>query len=332
MYNDVTRTLTDLGNGLFAYIQGDGSWGWSNSGLIVADGKSLLVDTLFTGALTRDMLDVYRKAAPEAAEIDVLVNTHANGDHTFGNSLVEGARIIASKACAEEMEERTAPEFLAMMENWRDHGNAGRFMHETMGVRFDFSDIRHTPPTERFSGRKSLTLGDRTIHLHEFGPAHTKGDIVVHLPDARTVFTGDLLFSGSHPILWAGPISNWIDACEAILSWDAETVVPGHGPISGPKELREMRDYLVMIRDGCAARYEAGLAWDEAAYDLARETSDDWLDRERIVANVATVYRELSGGAVDPPKDEIFRQMLRFRAGAVCPHDTACGCATRKGT
>lgn len=331
MQTDVTRTLTDLGNGLFAYVQGDGSWGWSNSGLIVADGRSLLVDTLFTGSLTRDMLDTYRRAVPEAAEIDILVNTHANGDHTFGNSIIEGARIVASKACADEMEERTAPQFSAMMANWRDHGNTGRFLHETMGVTFDFSDIRHTPPTETFSGQTELTLGDRRIQLHEFGPAHTKGDLVVHLPDARTVFTGDLLFAGSHPILWVGPINNWINACETILSWDVETVVPGHGAISGPGALREMRDYLVMIRDGTAARFKAGLTWEDAAFDLAHATSDDWLDCERIVANVATVYRELSGGAVNPAREEVFTHMLRFRNGAVCPHDTTCGCAAKRG-
>jgi len=331
MQTDVTRTLTEVDNGVYAYVQGDGSWGWSNSGLIVADDRTLLVDTLFTGALTRDMLDTYRKAVPAAARIDILVNTHANGDHTFGNHLVEGARIIASKACADEMEERPAPEFVAMMNGWRDLGAKGRFMHETMGVRFDFSDIRHTPPTEQFTGETELTLGDRRIRLHEFGPAHTKGDIVVHLPDARTVFTGDLLFAGSHPILWAGPIDNWINACDTMLTWDIETVVPGHGPISGPGALRDMRDYLVMIRDGTAARYNAGLSWDEAAFDLAQATSDDWLDKERIVANVATVYRGLSGGRIAPSQEEIFTHMLRFRAGAVCPHDAACGCVAKKG-
>jgi cyclase len=130
--------------------------------------------------------------------------------------------------------------------------------------------------------------------LQEFGPAHTKGDIVIHLPDAKTVFTGDLLFAGSHPILWAGPIENWITACDTMLSWGVETVVPGHGPISGPEALRDMRDYLKSILDGSKARYEAGLGWEEAAFDLAREMTDTWIERERIIANVANVYRDLS--------------------------------------
>jgi cyclase len=41
-------------------------------------------------------------------------------------------------------------------------------------------------------------------------PAHTRGDVIVHVPEARTVFTGDILFVGGTPIVWAGPLSNWI--------------------------------------------------------------------------------------------------------------------------
>ncbi|MBF9030972.1 MBL fold metallo-hydrolase [Rhodobacterales bacterium HKCCE3408] len=327
----VKRELHDLGDGLFAWVQGDGSWGWSNSGLITDGDQSLLVDTLFTGALTQDMLDAYRRATPAAQRIGTLVNTHANGDHTFGNHLVGDTRIIASQACADEMEERPAPVFQAMMAGWRDMGETGRFLQETMGSIFDFSDIGHRPPTETFSGRRTLQVGDRRIELTEFGPAHTRGDIVVHVPDARVVFTGDLLFSGSHPLMWSGPIGNWIAACEAIESWDVDVVVPGHGPVSTKREVAEMREYLVAVRDGATARHAAGLPWDEAAFDLGRSMSDDWLDRDRIIANVATVYRELTNGVVDPSREDIFRHMLRYREGAVCPHepDAACACAQR---
>src|SRR5712671_1546659 len=97
-----TKGLHDLGNGCYAYLQPDGSWGWSNAGFVTDGGEALLVDTLFDLRLTREMLAAIRKAEP-AATIGTLVNTHSNGDHTFGNQLVAGAEIIASKACAEEM-------------------------------------------------------------------------------------------------------------------------------------------------------------------------------------------------------------------------------------
>ncbi len=326
MYENTERILKELGNGLYAWVQGDGSWGWSNGGLITDGDQSLMVDTLFTGRLTEDMLKAYRAATTAANSIDVLVNTHANGDHTFGNHLVGGARIVGSTACREEMEERPAPAFLDIMQRWQEHGDIGAFMHATMGVRFDFSDIQHVPPTELFDGRKTMTLGDRTIELVELGPAHTRGDIVVYVPDAKTVFTGDIVFSGGHPIIWAGPIGNWIQACELILSWDVETVVPGHGPIRDLSVVRELHQYFSYIRDAATARYEAGMTWDEAAWDIGLEAFDSWLDRERVVANVANVYQELSKGAVAPDRPEILRQMLRYRKGAACPHDGGCSC------
>ena len=96
-----TKGLHDLGTGCFAYLQPDGSWGFSNAGLIVDGDQTLLVDTLFDLKLTGEMLAAMRSAVPAARSIGRLVNTHANGDHTFGNQLVTGAEIIASRACAE---------------------------------------------------------------------------------------------------------------------------------------------------------------------------------------------------------------------------------------
>ncbi|MDG2050840.1 MAG: MBL fold metallo-hydrolase, partial [Myxococcota bacterium] len=84
------KGLSDLGFGNWAYLQPDGSWGYSNAGLITDSGESLLVDTLFDLPLTRSMLDTMADATPAARCVDVLVNTHANGDHCYGNQLVKG--------------------------------------------------------------------------------------------------------------------------------------------------------------------------------------------------------------------------------------------------
>lgn len=327
MYEDTKRELQELGNGLYAWVQGDGSWGWSNSGLITGDDdRVLMVDTLFTGRLTADMLEAYRRAVPAAETIDVLVNTHSNGDHTYGNHLVKGARIIGSTACLEEMEERPASVVQEVVAHPEKFGAYGQFFTETMGSRFDFSDIGHLPPDETFDGTRTLEIGGRRIELTELGPAHTRGDIVIHVPDARTVYTGDLVFHGGHPIIWAGPIGNWIAACDHILGLDVDIVVPGHGAVCGKPEVQALRDYLTHVETETTKAYQAGLAWEEAAYEVGYDAFDSWLDRERIVANVANVYRTLSGGEVDPTKDEIMAQMLRYRHGAECPHDGPCGC------
>lgn len=327
MYSDTKRDLQNLGDGLWAWVQGDGSWGWSNSGLITGeDGQSLVVDTLFTGKLTEDMLEAYRRADPAAAQIDILVNTHSNGDHTFGNHLVGDARIIASEAAREEMEERPATFFKAAAADPAAYGVFGEFLHNYMGRTFDFSDIEHTPPTEVFKGSKTLSVGGRKVELTELGPAHTRGDIIVYLPDSKVCYTGDLVFHGGHPIMWAGPVGNWIAACDHILGLDADIIVPGHGAITDKSAVQGLRDYFSHIRAETRKCYEAGLGWEEAAFEVGYANFDSWLDRERVVANVATIYRELSGGKVNPAQEDVLRHMLRYSAGAKCPHDDACGC------
>lgn len=58
------------------------------------------------------------------------------------------------------------------------------------------------------------------------------------------LFTGDLLFIGGTPIIWAGPLQNWVAACDTMLSLDVEQVVPGHGPVVGKEGIAQVRDYL----------------------------------------------------------------------------------------
>ena len=137
-----TKGLHDLGNGAWAYLQPDGSWGWSNAGLIVDREESLLVDTLFDFKTTAEMLTAMRAAVPKAEAIDTLVNTHSNGDHTFGNKLAGAGEIVSSKACADEMANR-GPEHLAeLMRNAGSLGEGGKFLYEAMGpAKFDFGEI-----------------------------------------------------------------------------------------------------------------------------------------------------------------------------------------------
>lgn len=151
-----TKGLHDLGGGTWAWLQPDGSWGWSNAGLVVDGDSSLLVDTLFDLPLTREMLAAMCDAAPAAGRIDTLVNTHANGDHCFGNELVAGAEIIASRACAEEMGE-TPPAALAQLVKTigAEDTALGRWTRDSFG-RFEFEGITLTPPTRVFDGALEL--------------------------------------------------------------------------------------------------------------------------------------------------------------------------------
>lgn len=242
-----TKGLHDIGRGCFAYLQPDGSWGWSNAGLITDGDQTLLVDTLFDLSLTGEMLKAMRDAVPAARSIKKLINTHANGDHTFGNQLVEGAEIIACRECADEYNEWSPQQFLQLAANWKNLGEGGAFFHDVMGSRFDWRGLVNTPPTKVFDNSMELKVGDKRLVLTHLGHAHTRGDILVHVPADRILYTGDLLFVGGHPVIWEGPIGNWIRVCDYILSLDLDVIVPGHGPISETAQVRELKAYFEHI-------------------------------------------------------------------------------------
>ncbi|HEV2581817.1 MAG TPA: MBL fold metallo-hydrolase [Ktedonobacteraceae bacterium] len=310
-----TRGLHDLGNAVYAYLQPDGTWGWSNAGLITDGETSLLVDTLFDLKLTQEMLDTMRRAVPAASRIDMVVNTHANGDHCYGNQLVSDARrMIASRRTVEEMKTAITPEqFAQLIKQAPLMGQVGQFVLHAFG-KFDFENNTLTLPGETFDGEMTLQVGSKEVRLIEVGPAHTMGDTMVYVPGDRVVFTADILFIGGHPIVWVGPIGNWLRACDRILAMDVDVIVPGHGPITDKQGVIGLRDYLQYVYDEARKRYEAGMSALEAARDIPMERYATWTDGERIVVNVAAVYRELSGDTSHPNMQGLIAQMAELYA------------------
>jgi glyoxylase-like metal-dependent hydrolase (beta-lactamase superfamily II) len=303
--------LHDLGNSVYAYLQPNGSWGWSNAGIIVDGEASLLVDTLYDLALTAEMLTAMRRAIPAAESIGMLVNTHANGDHCYGNQLVAGARIIASARTAEEMLE-VPPERMAMLLKQAPAlGALGTFASRVFGS-FDFENITLTPPDQTFEGQLDLRVGTKEVRLLEVGPAHTRGDTLVYVPGDRVVFSGDILFIEGHPIMWAGPVGNWIRACDTILDLDVETIVPGHGPLTDKQGVARLKEYWEYLLQEVRQRYEAGLSAQEAARDIPMDAYAAWNDAERLVVNVASIYRELSGQQEHPGTLTLFAMMAEY--------------------
>jgi glyoxylase-like metal-dependent hydrolase (beta-lactamase superfamily II) len=290
--------IRDFGNGCFAYLQPDGGWGLSNAGLVADGGEALLIDTLFDLAHTRAMLDGFARATD--AKIRTVFNTHHNGDHWYGNELVDGAEIVASEKAAAAMAHESPALLASMMTAAPKLGLTGEYLVHCFG-RYEFDRIAPKLPDVTFNGRLTRPVGAKTVELIEVGPAHTGGDTLAFVAAEKTIFTGDILFIGGHPIVWAGPIGNWIAACDLILGLDVETVVPGHGPVTDKAGVVRVRDYLSYIGREARSRYDAGLGAFEAARSIAFDDFESWGDAERIAVNVATLYREF--GAKDVPAD-----------------------------
>ncbi|NND74339.1 MAG: MBL fold metallo-hydrolase [Ilumatobacter sp.] len=308
--------MHELGDGCFAYLQPDGGWGWSNAGLVCGDGQSLLIDTLFDLRLTAAMLD---RMAPltAAAPIATLVNTHANGDHCYGNREVRDrwatVDIVASRATAEEMPE-VPPSMLAALN--AAPGDVGDLFRTFFGD-FAFDGIELELPSITFDGHFAVDVGGRSVELIEVGPAHTAGDTIAVVPDARTVYTGDILFIGGAPIVWAGPLANWVAACDLMLEMDVDTVVPGHGPVTDKAGIRDVREYLTVVDEAATGCHEAGLDAFDAAREIGRTLGADERfaglgEFGRIAVNVDTVYRTLDPGHATPDVVEQFRRMAEL--------------------
>jgi glyoxylase-like metal-dependent hydrolase (beta-lactamase superfamily II) len=269
-----------------------------------------------------------RAAVPAAKQIGTLVNTHSNGDHTFGNQLVTGARILTTNSVNDDMEHVPPAVLVDMLDRWREWGEGGAFMRQVFGA-FDFRGITITHATETFDGSLDLKVGAKELRLVDVGPAHTRSDILVYVPQDKIVYTGDILFVGGHPAIWAGPVKNWIAACDLILGWDVEVVVPGHGPMVDKAGVREFKAYLQYVWDETRKRYDAGMSWLDAAFDITLGDFDHWADAERMVPNIMTIWGELSGTRPKVSREDLWGLMARYykqRERRRADLAVACGC------
>jgi cyclase len=299
--------LYELREKIYGWLVPNGSWGESNAGLIVGQGASLLVDTLWDEVYTRQMLEAMDPLV-QAAPIQTVVNTHADGDHWWGNRLVADAEIITSRASYDEMLAlRPASMVLLGMMGWLlsivwvfGAGKVGRWFRK-MAAPYHHAGLRPTLPTRTFEGELVLDVGGREVQLIQVGPAHTAGDLLVYVPDVKMLFSGDILFVNSTPVIWAGPVENWLAALDRILGMDVDVILPGHGPVVDKAAVQKVKDYWVYVTAEARKRYEAGMPAREAAADIVlgedfeRQFFAHWNSPERMMTNTHTLYRQWQG-------------------------------------
>ena len=184
--------------------------------VVLGGDGALLVDTRYTPAQAREVLDDLRELG--SPRVGVVVNTHGHGDHCYGNSVFRPAPIWGHERCA-SMIRLTG-------EAQRQSGLA-----ETPDVADDLAEVVLDPPDRTFAERATLDLDGRIVDLAYLGRGHTDNDIVVRIPDADVLCAGDLLENGAPPWFGDGFPMDWPATARAMLGLVGErtVVVPGHG-------------------------------------------------------------------------------------------------------
>jgi glyoxylase-like metal-dependent hydrolase (beta-lactamase superfamily II) len=321
---------------------GHATWGMANCVLVTGKDAALLVDTPYTAAMTTRLQRLAsevvadsmvpsegrrtRAGAGAGACIGTVVNTHGNGDHSYGNGLFPQAEIISTEANGAHLCAEPSPGDLARLVATSDPGTPlGAYVKRHFGRYGDFGGLETVHPNRTFSGELVLDVGGVTVRLIEVGPAHTVGDLIVHLPDEGVVCAGDVVFGDDHPVHWAGPIEEIHRATTRVLECAPRVVVPGHGPLMTPADVRAYADYLLELRDVIHAAYGAGRPLAEVCAELvAGDSRPHWGLTERMAILAAIEYRALEGDATPPN----LVRLVDFAAGFVPEGAAAAGTAS----
>ncbi|MBI2767291.1 MAG: MBL fold metallo-hydrolase [Chloroflexi bacterium] len=291
--------VQEVSDGIFAYVQLDGSWFLNNAGCIRGARSATLIDTVGTEARARAWHATVAKLT--GLPVSALINTHHHADHTNGNFMFSPpAAVIAQERCREEMV-----------------ANPGFPRRSPLFPNTDFGDCPPTPPTVTFAERMEVFVDDLRIELISVGPAHTTNDLVAWIPDRKLLFSGDVIFNGGTPFAVFGSIAGWFEALDTIQALGAETIVPGHGAVCGPAAMEEVRAYLRFIDAAARRGFEAGTPPLELARGLELGPFAHLCDPERIVGNLHRAYSELRGeprGAALPLM-EMFSEMVEYNGG-----------------
>jgi len=210
-----------------------------------------------------------RKAAEAHGPIRYLINTEHHVDHIFGNYFFKGAGTVVNHRELYERFMVVFPEldpFAYAYESVPGEHARGTDLDDPEGLALwpDRDEYYRDPNkgTIIFTGDLTLRVGDHTFNLLHT-PGHTPGQLAVHVPEERVVFTGDTIFSGCQTWLMTSNVEQWLAALERIRTLDVDWIVPGHGPVVSTQYLDVQRSHLMEWKTAVATAVANGWSREE---------------------------------------------------------------------
>lgn len=271
--------IVELEAGVYARLHE----GLTNAGIIIGDDSVLVIDSLRVPSFARDLIQDVKTITEKP--IGFVIDTHSHWDHSWGNEEFPEATIIGHKNCYAEMidmewNEEWRKKVVSSNDPWSEEGNL----------------VNITPPNMTFETSMQLYFGGREIDLKYFGRAHTSGDIYIHLPKEKIVFTGDVAQDGGVPYLGDCYPADWPETDNQLASLPIERFMSGHGPIGDHNALVEAKDFIHTLVDSLKHAIADGQDSLEASKYVINEMSPkygDWRSFDRIGENLPSVYDKL---------------------------------------
>ena len=271
--------IVELETGVFARLHE----GLTNAGIIVGDESVLVIDSLRVPSFARDLIKDVKDITNKP--IKFVIDTHSHWDHSWGNEEFPDATIIGHKNCYAEMvdvewNEQWRKKITSSNDPWSEEGNI----------------VNITPPNMTFETSMQMYFGGRELDLKYFGKAHTSGDIYIHLPNEKIVFTGDVAQDGGVPYLGDCYPVDWPETDNKLAALPIERFVSGHGPIGNHQALQGARDFIHNLVNSVKSAIADGQNATQASESVINQLTPQygsWRSFDRIGENLPSVYEKL---------------------------------------
>ena len=272
--------IVEVANGIYARLHE----GLTNAGIFVGDDGVLIVDSLRVPSFARDLIRDVKLITDKP--VNYVIDTHAHWDHSWGNEEFPNATIIGHENCYSEMVD------VEYNEQWRSKIiSSGDPWAEEARI------VNVTPPDLTFETKMSLHFGGRELEILYFGRAHTSGDIYIHIPSEKLLFTGDVIQEKRVPYLGDSYPADWPETDDRISSLPIDNFVSGHGPIGNHGDLMEAREFIHVLVAGTNQAIHDGKSAQDASSEVITAMNDrfgDWIGFDTMDEKFPDVYRKLS--------------------------------------